>query len=112
MLNLETGFVSIKIDGMSRAHHIPSVGNILGSNAGGAARGLIVCNSSQRYGDPIFIPTDEFVIEDGDVSYNGVLAMTEDCRQKPEELVFLLQLKLSSGAYGLWHAFGADRHIQ
>jgi len=112
MLNLGTGFVSIKIDGISRAHHNPGAPNVMGSSVESDARGLIVCNSSERYGTPTVIPTDEFVVVDGDVSYSGVLALTEDCRQNPEDLVFLLQLKRGDGTYGTWHAFGADRHIQ
>jgi len=112
MLNLRTGFVSIKIDGISRAHHIPGSANVMGSSVSSDARGLIVCNSSERYGTPTVIPTDEFVVVDGDVSYNGVLALTEDCRQQPDEVVFLLQLKRGDGTYSTWHAFGADRHVQ
>ena len=112
MLNLETGFVSIKIDGFSDAYHIPGLDHVLGTSIAASARGLIVCNSSERYGTPSQIPTDEFVFADGDVSYSGVLALTEDCRQHPEDLVFLLQLKRGDGTYGAWHAFGTDRHIQ
>jgi hypothetical protein len=112
MLNLETGFVSIKIDGFSDAYHIPGLDHVLGSGITGSARGLFVCNASERYGTPTVIPTDEFVFADGDVSYRGVLALTEDCQQHPEDLVFLLQLKRTNGTYGPWHAFGADRHIR
>ena len=112
MLNLKSGFVSIKIDGISVANHRPGTANVLGSSLASSAKGLIVCNSSERYGTPTGIPTDEFVFDDGDVSYSGVLALTEDCRQHPEDLVFLLQLKRLNGTYSAWHAFGADRHIQ
>jgi hypothetical protein len=112
MLNLESGFVSIKIDGISGANHRPGSASVLGTTIASAARGLVVCNSSERYGTPTVILTDEFVVDDGDVSYSGVLALTEDCRQNPEDLVFLLQLKRGDGTYGWWHAFGTDRHIQ
>jgi hypothetical protein len=113
MLNLETRFVSIKIDGVSDAYHIPYLDHVLGTSINAPARGLIVCNASERYGTPTVIPTDDFVFADGDVSYSGVLALTEDCRQHPEDLVFLLQLQRADGTYGnAWHAFGADRHIR
>jgi hypothetical protein len=113
MLNLETGFVSIKIDGVSDAYHIPGLDHVLGTSINAPARGLIVCNASERYGTPSVIPTGEFVFADGDVSYSGVLALTDDCRQHPEDLVFLLQLAHANGTYGIaWHAFGADRHIR
>jgi len=113
MLNLETGFVSIKIDGVSDAYHMTGVDHVLGTSINAPARGLIVCNASERYGTPTVIPTGEFVFADGDVSYSGVLALTDDCRQHPKDLVFLLQLAHANGTYGIaWHAFGADRHIR
>ena len=67
MLNLETGEIWIRIRGLSRAYH--STAGILGTNHNAAARGVVVCNSSERYGPPTMVPTQEFVTDDGGVSY-------------------------------------------
>jgi len=70
MLNLETGEIWIRIRGLSRALHMPYTNALLGTNnTDGAGRGVVVCNSSERYGPPTMVPTQEFVTDDGGVSY-------------------------------------------
>lgn len=117
MLNLQTGFVSINVEGVSYARHYgyPSGGGAMVSlgapiPASTARSGTFVCNASTA--SPVQVDTDSFYIVEGSASYRGFLAMVPaECLEHPDDITFLLRSTSGSPA-GSYIAFGAARKIQ
>ena len=113
MLNLETGFVSINISGVSYLRHFgygtttptPLGGPIPASSSRFAT---FVCDSTTEY--PVQVDTGTFYLEQGAASYRGFLTTVPAvCREHPDDIVLLLRTLNTGGTY---FAFGAARTIQ
>jgi hypothetical protein len=113
MLNLETGFVSINVEGVSYARHYGFPNSGIVTPLGGPVpastprSGTFVCNATTE--SPVQVGTDTFHVVQGAVFYRGFLpTVPEECREHPEDIVFLLHTPDN----GTYLAFGAARTIQ
>jgi hypothetical protein len=111
-LNLKTGFLSVRVSGISCAKHY---GNCpLGSmspRGGGIA--TVVCNSTERLGPITWVNTPPVVSEAGSFVYRGFLDLPAACRDYPEDLVFLIRHPEDVPPFfGAFMLYGAERTIQ
>lgn len=109
MLNLKTGFLSFSIRGMSNANQYAN--GPLGAAAGGLWMGTVVCDSTERFGPFAFVDSEAILLKDGTGSFQGFVVLPEGCKQRPEEMVFLIRHANPGPLYGGFVAFGAGRHI-
>lgn len=116
MLDLATGFVTIKVEGVSYARHY-GFGSVAPAPLGGpipasnSRYGTFVCGATSAY--PVQVDTETFFIERGAGSYRGFLTgVPEECRQHPEDIVFLLRTVAQGGTLGPYFAYGAAQTIQ
>ena len=112
MLNLNTGFLSFKVEGLSNAGHFTN--GPLGTMAARADFiGTVVCDSTERFGLMQSVDTNPIVLVEGSGSFQGFVNVPEGCRQRPAETVFLVRhYNPGAGIDGLYVAYGAGRRIQ
>jgi hypothetical protein len=112
MINLNTGFLSFKVEGLSNAAQFPN--GVLGSMTEQANFiGTVVCDSTARYGFFAFVDTPPIVLAQGSGAFEGFVDLPEGCKQRPEETVFLVRhYNPGSAIDGLYVAYGAGRRIR
>ena len=113
VLNLTTGFISIRISGVSWANHYENAP--LGSPSplpNADVIGTVVCNSTERYGAFTYVDTPILPDREGDMAYQGFLALPAECALNPGELVFLVRQAGTGPLAGTVLLYGADRKIQ
>ena len=111
MLNLNTGFIAVKVEGLSFARQFAQQ-HVLGSPIDEPKKGTIVCAS---WTSPVAVDTDSFTFTDGNASYRGFVdpAKLWACVANPEETVFLLRNpSIQQGCPDCYIAFGIGRTIQ
>jgi hypothetical protein len=111
IVNLNTGFVSFRVDGMSVG------GQYFNGPLGSPGlqtlwMGTIVCDSTQRYGPMTWGNTPAVEFSEGNGAFQGFVTLPDGCAQRPDEMAFLVRHASAGPQYGLWTAYGADRHIQ
>ena len=112
MLNLESGFISIDVKGLSYSEHRWQ--SPIGETQSKRAVGTVVCESN----DPAVqyvVDSEPFMIEQGDGAYRGFLdlAQLQSCRDRPEGIAFLLRNAGSvAPPWGNYTAYGIGRTIQ
>jgi len=109
MLNLKTGFLSFRIEGMSNGNQYAN--GPLGASGSGLLMGTVVCDSTERFGPFAFVDSEAILVNEGTGSYQGFVLLPEGCKQRPEEMVFLIRHANPGPLYGGFVAFGAGRHI-
>jgi hypothetical protein len=112
MLDLRTGFLSVRITGISVANHYPNapLGSPTPPNAGNVIV-TVVCNSTERYG-PITWADATVPGGVGSLNWQGFLDLPTACVDYPEELVFLMRHLEGPPFFGGFMLYGAERSIQ
>lgn len=111
MLNLETGLLSARVDGISCAKHYPNCP--IGSPAGVQPLiATVVCNSTGRFGSIEWVDTPTMKAGVDSLSYEGFLSLPSSCRDYPEELAFLIRHTETAPFWGSFVLYGAERSIQ
>ena len=108
MLNLRTGFLSFRVEGISWANHYPN--GPLGAPATGAVMGTVVCDSTDPW--MVTVDTEPVPMDEGSGSFVGIIDLPESCRARPEGIVFLLRHAAPGPLFGNFVAYGAGRSIQ
>jgi len=112
MLNLNTGFLSFRVEGLANAGHFTN-GPLGTMTAKANFIGTVVCDSTERYGLMQYADTVPMALLEGTGSFRGFVDIPEACRQRPEETVFLVRhYNPGAGIDGLYVAYGAGRTIQ
>lgn len=112
ILNLRTGFLSVRVTGISVANHYDNAP--LGSPSPtivGNAIVTVVCNSTERYG-PITWADATVVGGAGSFRWQGFLNLPTACVDNPEELVFLVRHVEGPPFFGGFMLYGAERSIR
>jgi hypothetical protein len=112
VLNLKTGFLSVKVSGISVANHYAN--GPLGSPtplSKGNVIVTVVCNSTERYG-PITWADATVPGGVGSLNWHGFLDLPTACVDNPEELVFLVRHIEGPPFYGSFMLYGAERTIR
>jgi len=109
-LFLGSGLLNIRVQGLSWGLHYPN--GPLGQGLKGTFMGTVVCDSTERFAAATWVDTPEFELNQGLGTFVGMIAMPQECRDRPEEIVFLLRHAGSSPQYGLFVAYGAGRVIR
>ena len=89
VLYLDSGFLYMRVEGLSWALHYPN--GPLGAGFDGPFMGTVVCDSTGRFGPPVWADTPVVELSQGGTSFAGVVALPQACRDRPAELVFLLR---------------------
>ena len=111
VLNLETGFLSVRVSGMSCAKHYPNCP--LGSPAGAQQLiATVVCNSTESFGPIEWVNTPGLKAGVGSESFEGFLSLPSSCQDHPEDLVFLIRHMETAPFWGSFVLYGAERTIQ
>jgi hypothetical protein len=109
-LNLKTGFLSVRVSGVSCGQNYPNCP--LGSPTGAGGIATVVCNATERFGPITWVNTPPLVNSIGGVTYEGFLDLPAACREHPEELVFLLRHREDQAPFfGSFMLYGAERSI-
>jgi len=111
-LNLKTGFLSVRVNGVSCANHYANCP--LGSQSAGGGIATVVCNSTERFGPITWVNTPQVTNEElGSFVYRGFLDLPAACRDHPEDLVFLIRHpETQPPFYGSFMLYGAERSIR
>jgi len=112
VLYLDSGFLYIRVDGLSWGLQYPNAP--LGSGLSGEFEGTVVCDSTGRFGPVVWADTPAFELSQGASLFAGVVALPQACRDRPEEIVFLLRHAdpANPALYGTFVAYGAGRVIR
>jgi hypothetical protein len=113
MLNLGTGFLSLRITGVSWAQHYSN--GPLGSPTplpGGSLIGTVVCNSTERFGPITWVDTPVVAADSGSLTWQGFLDLPAACREYPQELVFLVRHLDGPPFFGAFVLYGAEGSIR
>lgn len=112
VLYLQSGFLYVRVEGLSWALHYQN--GPLGAGFGGTFKGTVVCDSTGRFGAPVWADTAAFELRQGAASFAGVVALPQACRDRPDELVFLLRHVMPDNPNldGTFVAYGAGRTIR
>jgi len=112
MLNLHTGFLSVRVSGISVANHYSNapLGSLTPRNEGNVIV-TVVCNSTERYG-PMTWADATVPGGIGSLNWQGFMDLPTACVDNPEELVFLVRHLESPPFYGAFMLYGAERNIQ
>jgi len=109
-VNLRTGFLSFVVKGLSN-------GNQYGNGPLGAPwgpeslMGTLVCDSTQRYAPATWVDSPPVAFDaSGSGRFEGFVDVPEACRERPDEMVFLLRHADRPG--NRFVAYGAGRTIQ
>jgi hypothetical protein len=111
IVNLNNGFLSFRIDGLSNGKQYSN--GPLGApwTAGEMLVGTVVCDSTQRFGAFAYADSTPIAFDaNGDGAFNGFLQLPAGCRERPEEMAFLLR-HYGGGPSG-FVAYGAGRSIR
>ena len=110
VLYVQSGFLYARVTGLSWALHYQN--GPLGSGPTGTYVWTVVCDSTGRFGSPVWADTPTIELRQGNASFAGVIALPQTCRDRPEELVLLLRHVLpGSPLDGTFVAYGAGRFI-
>ena len=109
MVNLNTGFLSFTIEGMSNANQYDN--GPLGQSGTGLVMGTVVCDSTERFGPFASVDSKAIQMSQGRATYQGFVLLPEGCKQRPAEMVFLIRHAGPGSLYGGIVAFGAGRQI-
>jgi len=112
MLNLGSGFLSLRVDGVSWANHYTNAP--LGSPTalpGNTWLGTVVCDSTGRFGAVVYVDTPVLDAANGAAQFEGFVQLPEACALRPSEIVFLVRHGPGS-LYGTFLLYGADRTIR
>ena len=112
MLNLRTGFLSVRVTGISVANHYPNapLGSPTPPNKGNVIL-TVVCHSTERYG-PMTWADATVPGGVGSLNWQGFLNLPTACVDYPEELVFLVRHLEGPPFYGAFMLYGAERSIR
>lgn len=112
VLNLGTGFLSVRVTGISVANHYTNapLGSPSPSNPGNLLA-TVVCNSTERYG-PITWADATVFAKAGSISWQGFLNLPAACVDNPEELVFLVRHLEEAPFFGDFMLYGSGRSIR
>lgn len=113
-LNLETGFLSVRVSGISCANHYANCPLGSMSPRGGGGIATVVCNSTERFGPITWVNSPQVVSDAlGTFVYRGFLDLPAACRDYPEDLVFLIRHPEDVAPfYGAFMLYGAERSIR
>jgi len=111
MLNLESGFISIEVKGLSYSEHRWQ--SPIGASRSNVVVGAVVCETN----DPAVqyvVHTEPFATEQGDGAYRGFLDLADlqNCRDRPDGIAFLLRNAAPGYPLGAYTAYGIGRTIQ
>jgi hypothetical protein len=112
MLNLESGFISIDVKGLSYAEHRWQ--SPIGETQSKWKVGAVVCETNDPAVQHV-VDTERFWVEQGNGAYRGFLdlAQLQSCRDRPEGIAFLLRNAGSDAPpWGSYTAYGIGRTIQ
>jgi hypothetical protein len=112
ILNLRTGFLSVRVTGISVANHYDNAP--LGSPSPinpGDLLATVVCNSTERYG-PITWTDSTVFASAGSLRWQGFLNLPTACVDNPEELVFLVRHLEGPPFFGAFMLYGTERSIR
>jgi hypothetical protein len=112
MLNLRTGFLSVRVTGISVANHYTNapLGSPSPINPGNLLA-TVVCNSTERYG-PITWADATVYASAGSLSWQGFVNLPTACMDNPDELVFLVRHLEGPPFYGDFMLYGTERSIR
>lgn len=112
MLNLRTGFLSVRVDGISVANHYANapLGSPTPTNQGNVIV-TVVCNSTERYGPLTWADATVFGGA-GSLKWQGFLNLPRACVDYPAELVFLVRHLEGPPFFGAFMLYGAERSIR
>jgi hypothetical protein len=112
ILNLRTGFLSVRVAGISVANHYDNAPLGGGPSPTNKANVIVtvVCNSTERYGPITW--ADATVAGGGSFSWQGFLNLPTACVDNPEELVFLVRHVEGPPFFGAFMLYGAERSIR
>ncbi|HEY5657149.1 MAG TPA: hypothetical protein VIY27_05125 [Myxococcota bacterium] len=110
LVNPSTRFAFFAVRGLSWARQYPNAP--LGSPAFGSVMGTFVCDATGRYGPLVAVDTQPLEVTQGNAAFWGFVDVPEGCRERPEEMVFLLRHANPGPLYGLIVAHGAGRSIR
>lgn len=111
MVNLRTGFLAFRVDGLSTAGQYFN-GPLGGPGMQRLYMGTVVCDSTQRYGPIAWVDTSPVEFSEGSGWFRGFVTLPDGCVQRPDEMVFLVRHADATPQYGLYAAYGAGRHIR
>jgi hypothetical protein len=111
VLYLQSGFLFVRVEGLSWGLHYQN--GPLGASVTGDFVGTVVCDSTQRFGFLVSVDTPVLQLKQGAVTYAGVVALPQACRDRPEEIVFLLRHVMPGNPVldGTFVAYGAGRVV-
>ena len=110
MLYVQSGFLYARAEGLSWALHYQN--GPLGSGLTGAFVWTVVCDSTGRFGIPVWADTSVIELRQGAASFAGLIDLPQACRDRPEELVLLLRHVIPGNPLdGTFVAYGAGRSI-
>jgi len=112
ILNLRTGFLSVRVTGISVANHYDNapLGSPTPTNVGNMIV-TVVCDSTERYG-PITWTDATVFASAGSLKWQGFLNLPTACVDNPEELVFLVRHVEGPPFFGSFMLYGAERSIR
>lgn len=113
MLNLENGFLSFAVKGLSNGNQYANgpIGAPWYPGVPEKLMGTVVCDSTQRFAPATWVDTP-FVAFDasGGGRYQGFMDVPQSCKDRPEEMVFLLRHADRPG--NKFVAYGSGRTIK
>jgi hypothetical protein len=111
ILYLDSGLVYVRIEGLSWALHYQN--GPLGAGLSAQFVATVVCDSTERFGAAVWADTSAFQMTQGAATYLGVLALPQACRDRPDEIVFLVRhVNMPNPSLeGTFVAYGAGRVI-
>ena len=112
VLYLASGFLYIRVEGLSWALHYQN--GPLGAGLNGPFMGTVVCDSTERFGVAVWADTPVLELSQGASSFAGVVDLPQACRDRPDEIVFLLRHAnpANPSLFGTFVAYGAGRVIR
>lgn len=111
LLNLDTGRLTFRVDGLTNGDHYNN--GPLGApwTAGDVLVGTVVCDSTERFGAMSWADSTPVAFDaHGNGTFRGAVRLPGACRDRPEEIVFLL--RYSGSAPTGFVAYGAGRVIR
>jgi len=113
MLNLENGFLSFAVKGLTNGNQYSNgpIGAPWYSGTPENLIGTVVCDSTQRFGPATWVDTPYVAFDaSGNGKYEGFIDVPQACKERPDEMVFLLRHADRPG--NKFVAYGAGRTIQ
>jgi hypothetical protein len=113
MLNLETGFLSFTVTGLTNGNHYDNapIGAPWYPGTAEQLIGTVMCDSTQRFAPATWVDTLNVAFDArGNGKFEGFVGLPQQCKDRPAELVFLLRHADRPG--NKFVAYGAGRTIQ